>query len=97
MSRENSLRDEKMMGQIKELAARFFSLESNRTSLITVTSVSLSDNGKEATVFFTVFPEDKEDAVLYIHDQASSTLIDGVQNNREVITIDKNIEYSRSD
>ena len=59
-----SLRDEKMMGQIKELAARFFSMESNRTSLVTVTSVALADNGKEATVFFTVFPEDKEDAVL---------------------------------
>ena len=59
-----SLRDEKLISQIKELAARFFSLESNRTSLLTVTSASLSDNGKEATVFFTVFPEDKEEAVL---------------------------------
>ena len=35
--------------------------------------------------------------MLYIHDQASSISIDGVQNNREMITIDKNIEYSRSD
>ncbi len=59
-----SIRDEKMMAEVKELAARFLSLESNRTSLVTVTSASLSDNGKEATVYFTVFPEDKEDAVL---------------------------------
>lgn len=59
-----SLRDEKMTEEIRHVSARFFSLESNRTSLVTVTSVHLADNGKEATVFFTVFPEDKEDAVL---------------------------------
>jgi len=64
MSKENSLRDEKTISQLMELAARFFSLESNRTSLVTVTSASLSDNGKEATIFFTVYPEDKEASVV---------------------------------
>jgi ribosome-binding factor A len=59
-----SFRDEKIIEQVKELAARFFSLESNRTSLITVTSAALTDNGKEATIFFTVLPESEEENVL---------------------------------
>lgn len=52
------------MGQIKELAARFFASESNGSSLMTITSASVSDDGKEATIFFTVLPEDKEEEAL---------------------------------
>ena len=50
----SSFRQEKIMGQIKELAARFFASESNGSSLMTITSASVSDDGKEATIFFTV-------------------------------------------
>lgn len=54
---------------IKELAGSFIQNESNYTALITVTDVSLSDHGKQSTIFFTVLPvgttgEDKERAAL---------------------------------
>jgi ribosome-binding factor A len=49
---------------IRVLATSFISLESNYTSLITVTGVDLSKKGDHATVMFTVLPEDKEDDAL---------------------------------
>jgi ribosome-binding factor A len=64
------IRDGRMRDIIKTLAAEFIQRESNRTSLITVTDVSLSDHGKQATIFFTVIPigkntgEDKEAAAI---------------------------------
>ena len=58
------VRDEKVKDQIRMLAAEYLSRESNRTSLITVTDVSLHDHGKSAVVFFTVLPEEKAHAAL---------------------------------
>ena len=49
---------------LKHLAAEFLSKESNRRSMITVTRVVSNDRGNLATVFFTVFPEDQEEAAL---------------------------------
>ncbi len=57
-------RQEKMVDQIKQLAAEFFSLESNRTSLLTVTDAVVSTDEKNAIVYFTVLPEDKEEEAL---------------------------------
>lgn len=58
----SDLRDEKMKDFIRATAADFIQRESNGTSLITVTNVSISDRGSEATIFFTVLPADKEKA-----------------------------------
>jgi ribosome-binding factor A len=49
---------------LKHLAAEFLSKESNRKSLITVTRVVTNDRGNNATIFFTVFPENQEEAAL---------------------------------
>jgi len=49
---------------IREYAALFISRERNRSSLITVTSATISNDYKKATIFFTVLPQDKENAVL---------------------------------
>lgn len=46
--------------RLKELASEFVSLESNRTSLITVTRVDLTSAGDKVTFFVTVFPEEAE-------------------------------------
>jgi len=50
---------------IKDAAADFFNKESNHTSLITVTSANISKDFSQATVFFTVFPDDQEEQVLH--------------------------------
>lgn len=57
-------RKEKLPEIIREVAGKFVAEESNRTSLITITNVLLSKDGKGARVLFTVFPEDKEKEAL---------------------------------
>jgi ribosome-binding factor A len=64
MERINPYKDKRSEEVIRELAARFLSIESNRTSLVTVTRVDLYNRGKNATILFTVLPESKEKAVL---------------------------------
>lgn len=59
-----SLRQEKVAEQLRQYAADFLERESNRTSLITVTRCSVSPDLKNATIYMTVLPKDKEDAAL---------------------------------
>jgi len=53
------IRDEKIKHAIQELASKFIQSESSGASLITVTDVRISNNGKNALILFTVLPEDK--------------------------------------
>ncbi len=65
-------KDEKKKELIRELAAEFFSRESNRTSLITVTGVELFSHGSRAKILFTVMPENQENAARdFMHRQLS--------------------------
>ena len=57
-------RDGRIKDIVKDLAARFVQLESNYTSLVTVTDIMLLDFGKRATILVTVLPDDKEEAAL---------------------------------
>ena len=57
-----SYKDEKTAALIKNLAADFLQRESSGASLITVTRVALSNKGRTADIFFTVYPENKERA-----------------------------------
>ena len=49
---------------LRGCAAEFLALESNRTSMITVTHVKTNDHGNTATVYITVFPENQEEAAV---------------------------------
>ena len=57
-------RDQKLKDIIREAAAEFLQRESNYTSILTVTDISLSDRSNQASIFFTVLPEDKEKGAL---------------------------------
>jgi ribosome-binding factor A len=59
-----SFKQERFEEILRDNAARFFSLESNRTSMITVTKVLAKDNGRLVTIYITVFPEDQENAAI---------------------------------
>ena len=60
-------RDEKVYDAIKKTAAEFLQRESSYVSLITVTDVKLSKDGKNASVLFTVLPEHKEpEAIAFL-------------------------------
>ncbi len=55
-------RGEKITNNIKELAALYIEREAGPTSLITVTRVVLSPDGKKATIMVSVLPREKEKA-----------------------------------
>ncbi len=57
-------KDDKLKEIIRELAAEYFSRESNRQSLITVTGIELFSRGSRANILITVLPENKEEAAL---------------------------------
>ena len=56
--------EEKTKEEIHHLASKFVEVESNRNSLITVTSVHLTKDFKKAIIFVTVFPESGEEAAI---------------------------------
>ena len=57
-------KDEKVKDILRELAAEFFSRESNRQTLITITGVELHSRGSKAVILMTVLPESKEEVAL---------------------------------
>lgn len=59
-----SLRTERVRELLIHQAAEFLERESDRTTMITVTDAHISNNLSQATIFFTVYPEEKEDIAL---------------------------------
>lgn len=49
---------------MRSAAAEFLAREANRNSLITVTRVQMSEDGKRAVIYITVFPELGEASAL---------------------------------
>ena len=62
--RRMSFKFEKGTQVLRDAAAEFVSRESNRKSLITVTSLSLSNDFSKATVLISVYPEKAEKEAL---------------------------------
>jgi len=61
-------KQDKLSEMLRELAAEFFSRESNRQSLITITAVEVMSRGGRATIRITVLPESEETHALeFIH------------------------------
>lgn len=57
-------REEKIENKIRELAATFIEHERGNTSLITVTRVMLDQKRRNATIFISVMPRNKENAAF---------------------------------
>lgn len=53
-----------MQERLREAAAEFLSRESNRRSLVTVTAVDLSEDGRRGRIFITVLPDDYEEQAV---------------------------------
>jgi ribosome-binding factor A len=62
--KDDNYRDEKIADVIRAAASEYIQRESNKQSMITVTNVMLSKDFKKVTIFVTVLPEHKEDAVI---------------------------------
>lgn len=56
---------EKIIEEVKHYCSEFISRESNRTSLVTITTVRVSEDSKQASIGISVLPEDKENDALF--------------------------------
>ena len=57
-------KDMRLSEIVREKAAEFLQRESNRISLLTVTRINISKDGKLITILFTVLPEHKQHEAL---------------------------------
>lgn len=55
---------DKILSALVHTAAEFINRESNRQSLITVTRATLDDRGLEASIYISVFPDEKAHTAL---------------------------------
>ena len=82
---------------IRELAGKFFVEEANSVnSLITITKVESSSDRKNTTIFFTVFPEDKEKPALDFAKRKRSEFKEYIKNESRLPRIpfvDFEIDY----
>jgi ribosome-binding factor A len=68
-----SLRQVKVSELIRQIAGDFIEIETNRTSLITITRVNVAPNLKNSTIFVTILPEKAEkDALDFLKRQRSN-------------------------
>lgn len=80
-------RTEKVSNFIRKIAAEFLARENNKTSLLTISRVSVSPDLRNATIFFTVLPENKEAEALEFTKRKRSDLRDILKENMETKTI----------
>ncbi len=82
-----SERKEKIESEILKVAATFLEIESDKTSLITVTRVDISPDFKNADIYITVLPEKKEDDALYFAKRKMSDFKDYVKKHMRIKSI----------
>lgn len=79
-----SNRDEKIKEILHDLGARFLMQNGNGTSLMTVTRVELSSDGKWSTIFFTVFPDEYQKTALEFAKRKRSEFKEFVKENSKL-------------
>ena len=79
-----SNRDERLKEILHDLAARFLSMNGNKSSLLTVTRVELTRDAKHATIFFTVFPDNFEKTALEFAKRKRGELKEFVKENSKL-------------
>jgi ribosome-binding factor A len=77
-------RNEKIGEILHDLGARFLLLNGNNTSLLTVTHVELTSDGKNATIFFTVFPDTFEKTALEFAKRKRAEFKEFVKDNSKL-------------
>ncbi len=82
-----TIKEAKLKETIRTLAAEFFSRESNRTSLITITDVELASRNANATILFTVLPTDQEPAALDFMHRKLGELREYINDHSKVMRV----------
>ena len=78
------VRHDKIEEMIHRLAAQYVRLESSPTSLVTITRVILNPSGKDAKIFFTTIPEDKEETAQKFLDRKTGDFKVYVRDNSKL-------------
>ena len=79
-----SNRNERISEILRDLGARFLLLNGNNSSLLTVTNVELTSDEKNATIFFTVFPDSFEKTALEFAKRKRSEFKEFVKENSKL-------------
>ncbi len=87
--KEKSQRQKKVAELIREIAGNLISRESNRSSLITITSIDISPDLKQCTVFVSIFPESATESALNFLKRLRKELKQEVKKNSNL----KNIPF----
>ena len=77
-------KQEKVLLELKGLAGEFLARHSNRTSLVTVTNLSLSPDLKRAEIFLSVIPNEKEKAVIQFANRLRGEVCDYIRKHSKM-------------
>jgi ribosome-binding factor A len=80
-------RSDKIATHIREIASQFIERESNKTALITVTRVEMTDRDRGATLFISVLPESGEDSALNFLKRKRPEIRDAIKRGINMRTI----------
>ena len=80
-------RSEKLATYIKEIASNFIERESNKTALISITRVELTDRDRSAMIYISVLPESGEESALNFLKRKRKDMREAVKNGLRVRTI----------
>ncbi len=80
-------RSEKIESVLVTLASKFFVIEAGPTSLITITKAEVNHSGKNAKIFFTVFPDKEEGAALDFAKRKRSEFRDFIKEHSRLALI----------
>ncbi len=78
-----SNRKEKFANLVRELSAEALARLDNHTSLITITNVSISPDLKNATIFISVMPREKEMPALHFIERNLGEIREHIKKNME--------------
>lgn len=90
-------RHDRVISLLKELVASFIRDEANPDPLITVTTATISSDFRRATIFVTVYPEDRDqDALIFLKRKGSelrSFIKSKARTLKRIPHIDFEIDY----
>lgn len=79
-----SERQQRVESLLRELTASFIATEANPNPLITITRVSVAPELKNATVYFTTIPEERENDALIFLKRSGTALRDHVKKHSDL-------------
>ena len=84
MKADKEARASRIATELKNLAGLFLKEVSDRSTLITITNIRVTPDAKNATLYFTVLPEDKENVALKFINRKKREFCDFVKSNSKI-------------